>query len=96
MLLPKRPPFDPRGKTAPLHQSGSHPVARSAAASLRNVAKPLKVGPGQSWANLTKDDVDEYARSRAGGGACANPGPGLLEKLSGRIKGLFKKAAKSP
>ncbi len=49
----------------------------------------VKVGKyGQSKANLfIKQDLEEYAR--------ANPGPGLLEKISDGIKGLLKKLTKS-
>ncbi len=56
--------------------------------SILRVAKPMKVGTGQSRVNLlTKHDLDEYAR--------AHPGPGLLEKISDGIKGLLKKLTKA-
>ena len=62
-----------------------------AAASLQKVAKPIRVGPGQTRANLMRSDLDEYARSHAGGAAGANPGPGLLQKVSDEFKRLLKK-----
>jgi len=94
--LPKKPLFDPQSKTANPHQSGNHPLVGSAAASLREVAKPIRVGPGQSWANLMRSDLDEYARSHTGGAAGATSGPGLLQKVSAGFKGLFKKLTKTP
>jgi hypothetical protein len=96
MSLPKKPLFDPQSKTANPHQSDNHPLAGSAAASLQKVAKPIRVGPGQSRANLMRSDLDEYARSHAGGAAGANPGPGLLQKVSAGFKGLLKKLTKTP
>ena len=95
MSPPKKTPVDLQSKTAQPHQSGSHPVAGSRAVSLKNVSKPIKVGTGQSWANLMKSDVDDYFRSHRGGAAGSNPGPGLLEKLTGGIKGLLKKLTKT-
>jgi hypothetical protein len=56
--------------------------------SLLRVAKPMKVGTGQSRVNLlTKHELEEYAR--------ANPGPGPIEKISDGIKGFFKKLTKA-
>ncbi len=75
----------------PLNQSGSHPIARPSPGTLTNISKPIKVGTGQSWANLMKSDVDEYARSQAAATAAAPSGPGLIEKL----KRLFGKRTKS-
>jgi hypothetical protein len=96
MSLPKKPPFDPQAKTSKPHQSGNHPLAGSAAASLRKVVKPIRVGPGQSRANLMRSELDEYASSHARGAARANPGPGLLQKVSAGFKGLLKKLTKTP
>jgi len=95
MSLPKKALFNPQSKTAKLHQSGNHPAAGSAAAALQKVSE-VRVGPGQSWVNLMRRDVEEYARLHAGGAAGANPGPGLLHKVSDGIKGLLKKLAKTP
>ncbi len=96
MSLPNKAPFDPQSKTAKLHQSGKHPLAGSAAASLQKMPKITRGGPGQTWVNLMKRDVEEYARSHAGGAAGANPGPGLLQKVSDGIKGLLKRLTKTP
>jgi len=90
MTEPKKPPSDAQNKTAQLHRSGSHPIVRSGAVSLTNVAKPIKVGTGQSRANLMKSDVDEYARSQTGA-VGVKLSSGLLEKLSGGVKALLKK-----
>jgi len=102
MSEPKKPP-DTQSKAVPLHQSGSHPIARPlhqsgshpiarpSPGTLTNVSKPIKVGTGQSWANLMKSDVDEYARAHAVAAAAPPSGPGLIEKL----KRLFGKRAKS-
>ena len=90
MTEAKKPPSDAQNKTAQLQRSGSHPIARSGAVSLTNVAKPIKVGTGQSRANLMKSDVDEYARSQTGA-AGVKPSSGLFEKLSGGVKALLKK-----
>lgn len=61
------------------------PSKAASAKSVPKVAKAVKVGTyGRSKANLfIKKEMEEYARD--------NPGPGLLEKISGRIKGLVKK-----
>jgi hypothetical protein len=96
MSLPKRPLFDPQSKIAKPHQSGSHPLVRPAAASPQGIARPMRVAARQSRADLTRHDLEEYARSQAGGAAGANPGPGLLEKVSDGIKGLLKKLTKTP
>jgi hypothetical protein len=90
MPQPKKPLFDPQSKTAKPGQSGKHPVAGSAKESLGKIAKPMSGGPGQTWFNLKKSDVDEYARSHAGGAVGANPGPGLLQKFMGLLKKLTK------
>ncbi len=90
MTEPKKPPSDAQNKTAQVQRSGSHPIARSGAVALTNVAKPIKVGTGQSRANLMRSDVDEYARSQTGA-AGVQPSSGLFEKLSGGVKALLKK-----
>jgi hypothetical protein len=62
------------------------PQSKAASAkSVPRVAKAVKAGTyGRSKANLfIKKDLEEYAR--------ANPGPGLIEKVSGGIKALLKK-----
>ena len=92
MSPPEKPPFDPQRKTAKPSQSGNHPVASSAKVSLGKIAKPMSGGPGQTWFNLKRSDVDEYARSHPGGAVGANPGPGMLQKF----KGLLKKLTKTP
>ena len=91
MTEAKKPPSDAQNKTAQLQRSGSHPIARSGAVALTNVAKPIKVGTGQSRANLMRSDVDEYARSQTSGAAGVQPSSGLFEKLSGGVKALLKK-----
>jgi len=91
MSQPEKPQFDPQSKTAKPGQSGNHPVAGSAKVSLGKIAKPISDRPGQTWFNLKKSDVDEYARSHASGAVGANPGPGLLQKF----KGLWKKLTKT-
>ena len=90
MTEAKKPPSDAQNKTAQVQRSGSHPIARSGAVALTNVAKPIKVGTGQSRANLMRSDVDEYARSQTGA-AGVQPSSGLFEKLSGGVKALLKK-----
>jgi hypothetical protein len=96
MSLPKKPLSDPQSKTTKPHQSASHPPRSPEAESLLRVAKPMKVGTGQSRVNLMRSDLDEYARSHAGGAACSNAGPGLLQKVSDGFKGLLKKLTKTP
>jgi len=97
MSLPEKPHFDPQSKTAKPHQSSSHPLAGSSAAARPRGRKPtVSAGPGQSWVNLMKSDVEEYARSHAAGAAGASPGPGLLQKVSDGFKRLLKKLAKTP
>jgi len=96
MSLPEKPRSDPQSKTAKPHQSGSHPLKGSSAASRPQLPKMTKVGPGQSWANLMRGDVEEYARSHAAAPAGASPGPRLLQKVSDGFKGLLKKLIKTP
>jgi len=101
MSLPKKPRFDPQSddpqsKTAQAHQSASHPPRSPEAKPVLRVAKPMKVGTGQSRANLMRSDLDEYARLHPDGDTCSNAGPGLLQKVSDGFKGLLKKLTKSP
>lgn len=95
MPLPNNPACGPKSKNVKLHESGSHPVTRSGTAPLQKIAKPIRVGTGQSWANLMKSDVQEYASSHAHG-TRSDAGPGLFGKLIGGIRGLFSKPAKNP
>jgi len=96
MSQPKKSEVDTQSKTAKPHKSGNHPLAGSAAASLGKIAKPTRVGPGQSRFYLMRSDLDEYARSHAGGAAGANPGPGQLQRVSDAFKRLLKKLTKTP
>ena len=96
MSQPKKPLVDLQRKTVKPHQSGNHPLVGSAAASPLELPKTTRVGVGQSWMNLMRGDLDEYARSHAGGAAGANPGPGLLQKVSDGFKGILKKLTKTP
>jgi hypothetical protein len=76
MTLPKKSQFDPPTKNA-----AANPVLK--------VAKPIKVGTGQSRVNLfSKRELEEYSRQ--------NPGPGLLRRIGDRVKGLLKKLTKAP
>jgi len=91
MSSPNKPPFDSKGK-AKLNESGSHSIVRAAQGSLQSV-KSLKVGSGQTWSNLMKSDVDEYARAQAGGGNRGDASRGLLGDLIARVRGIFVKSS---
>lgn len=76
---------DPSGKFAAAphgHSSTSHPV-------LGEVKKVTR-GPGQSWVNLTKSDVEEYAREHPQSGD-KKAGPSFLAKLGS----IFKRGPKN-
>jgi len=93
MPSPNKPPFDPKSK-AKLNESGSHPIVRPAQGSLQSV-KSVKVGSGQTWTNLMKSDVDDYARAEAGGAGRADASPGWIRQLIGRVRRSFAKSSKS-
>jgi hypothetical protein len=86
MSQPKKPLVGPHSKIANLHSSGKHPLAGSAPASLGRSVAPIRGGPGQTWFNLKKSDLDEYARSHP-----ANPGPSLLQTIIAGFKLLVQK-----
>jgi len=61
-------------------KAGSH-----LAASLKNVTVQRVGGPGQTWTNLTKDEVDQYQRSQPQKNK-AEAGPSVMSRLAGLFK----------
>jgi hypothetical protein len=77
--LPQQP-----AKTEPAPKS-----THSAPAHLQQGVKITKGGPGQTWLNLTKKDLDEYARSHQ------EPQDKKARKsLLGSLSGFIKRAVK--
>jgi hypothetical protein len=48
-----------------------------------------KGGPGQTWLNLTKKDVEDYAKSQQ-----ESQDQGTRKSLLGRLSGLIRRVAK--
>jgi hypothetical protein len=73
----------------PTKEESAPKSAHSSAVHLHQGVKVGKGGPGQTWLNLSKKDVDDYARSRQ---ESQDQGTrsSLLEWLSGFIRRAVK------
>jgi hypothetical protein len=77
--LPQQP-----AKTEPAPKS-----THSAPAHLRPGAKVAKGGPGQTWLNFTKKDVDDYLRSHQ-----ESQDKGTRMSLLGKLSGFIRRAVR--
>jgi len=64
---------------------GMRPKIGSHRASLANVTVQRATGPGQTWTNLTKDEVEKYQLSQPQR-TKPDAGPSLLSRLAGLFK----------
>jgi len=62
---------------------------RSATAYLQQGVKMAKGGPGQTWFNLTKKDLDDYVSSQQ-----ESQDKGTRKSLLGRLDGFIRRAVK--
>lgn len=81
-MCPNKTPH-PRGAGQP---HGVRPKIGSHPASLANVTVQRAAGPGQTWMNLTKEEVEKYQLSQP-----QRPKPGAGPSLLSRVAGLFKR-----
>jgi hypothetical protein len=80
---PSTPPQQP-AKTEPAPKS-----TRSAPAHLQQGVKMAKGGPGQTWFNLTKKDVDDYVSSHQ-----EPQDKGTRKSLLGSLSGFIRRVVK--
>jgi len=62
---------------------------RSATAYLQQGVKMAKSGPGQTWLNLTKKDVDDYLSSHR-----ESQDKGTRKSLLGSLSGFIRRVAR--